>query len=302
MARTGSIIAAWVIGIVSWLPSAAQDSAKHSTEVASSSPARPSLFGTLARDLPALDTLSQRYPSHPLLGVLRFAEPRDAYVRNKIRDYTCTLIKRERIDGELQARQSMLLKVRHAQLKDGATVHPFAVFVRFLEPQKIADRRVVFVAGQNNGKMLVRNGGRGLRGAIVRVEPDGDAALRENLLPITEAGFDTVIRSLINQVRHDIQADPRGENTEVSFFRNARVNGRSCSHVRVVHPHPDAKLGFHLANVYVDDQLNVPVRVEVYQWPGEGEQQPRLMGEYTYVNVELNKGLSDEDFTREKLR
>jgi hypothetical protein len=90
--------------------------------------------------------------------------------------------------------------------------------------------------------------------------------------------------------------DPTGENTQVTFFRAAKVEGRSCTRIRVMHPTPDENLNFHIANVYVDDELQVPIRVEGYGWPDGEEDDPPLLEEYTFTRLRLNVGLTDAHF------
>jgi hypothetical protein len=111
-----------------------------------------------------------------------------------------------------------------------------------------------------------------------------------------------VVRRLVERIEDDIEADPDGNNTEVQFFRNSRVGGRECTQVRVRHPVSQPGLVYHLANVYVDNQLHVPIRIDGYDWPdGDGEQ-PELLEEYTFMKLRLNVGLTDADFQFEPLR
>jgi hypothetical protein len=137
---------------------------------------------------------------------------------------------------------------------------------------------------------------------IVNISPTSDAASRESRYPITELGLDNVVSRLIDQARHDIIADPDGKNTEVVFYHNAEIDGRVCTHIRVTHPIADDAFDFHQANIYVDDKLNVPLRVENYTWPKKEGEPPQLMEEYTYMRMKLNVGLTDGNFAEELIR
>ena len=53
---------------------------------------------------------------------------------------------------------------------------------------------------------------------------------------------------------------------------------------------------FHIAQIYIDKALNVPVRYAAYTWPEAAGEKPLLLEEYTYVNMKLNVGLTDADF------
>ena len=51
-----------------------------------------------------------------------------------------------------------------------------------------------------------------------------------------------------------------------------------------------------MARIYLDDQLNLPIRYEAYDWPDQPGDKPVLLEEYTYVNLKINQGLTDADF------
>ena len=76
----------------------------------------------------------------------------------------------------------------------------------------------------------------------------------------------------------------------------AKVNGRVCTVFEITHPVPRRNFQFHKTIVFIDDELNVPIRFENYSWPTERGGKPVLEEEYTYINLKLNKGLLDSDF------
>jgi hypothetical protein len=102
-------------------------------------------------------------------------------------------------------------------------------------------------------------------------------------------------RRIIDKVEADMRADPTGENTQVTFFLGAKVNGRVCTHFHVTHPQRAEGLSFYMASVYVDDDLQVPIRIEGYDWP-EDSGDPVLLEEYTFTHLQLNVGLTDASF------
>jgi hypothetical protein len=114
--------------------------------------------------------------------------------------------------------------------------------------------------------------------------------------------LDNVVSRLIDQARRDIIADPDAKNTEVVFYLHAEIDGRACTHIRVTHPTEDHIFDFHQANIYVDDELHVPLRVESYTWPKKAGEPALLMEEYTYMKLKLNVGLTDRNFSEELVR
>jgi hypothetical protein len=48
--------------------------------------------------------------------------------------------------------------------------------------------------------------------------------------------------------------------------------------------------------VFIDDELQVPIRYAAYGWPETEGGKPTLEEEYTYLDVALNVGLTSADF------
>jgi hypothetical protein len=252
--------------------------------------------------LPKLEALPNDWRSHPLMPALILAAEYHQYMLDSVQDFRCVLVKRERINGRLRDYDYIATKVRRQELKDGKVVKPYAVYMQFLAPRKLRGRIVIYVEGQNDNKMVVRNGGTRFDYVTLKIAKDSEAALRETHYPITELGLVNVVSRLAEQVCDDIVADPLGENTTVAFFRGAKIDERSCTHIRVTHPQKAEGLDFHIANVYVDEELRVPIRVEGFDWPAEEGGDPILMEEYTYTKLKLNVGFTDDDFSLDLLK
>ncbi|MEO8497656.1 MAG: DUF1571 domain-containing protein [Planctomycetota bacterium] len=248
-----------------------------------------------AQDLP------EKWEKHPLARALVFATERHIFIDKQVKDFSCILTKRERINGRLHEYEYLRTNVRREQ-KIGDQTIPFAVFAEFLAPKKLKGRKVLYVEGRNDNKMLVRNGGARFGHVIVNIAPTSDAVLRESRYPVTELGLANVVSRLMDQARHDIIADPDAKNTKVVFYRDAEIDERVCTHIQVTHPVEDHIFDFYQANIYVDDKLNVPLRVESYTWPKKEGEPPLLMEEYTYTRLKLNVGLTDRDFSEDLVR
>jgi hypothetical protein len=233
---------------------------------------------------------------HPLTPVYRFATIRYAYMRPRLRDFECMIVKQERIGGELGSRQHIHLKVRSHQMRDGRVVTPYSVYANWVAPQEFVGRKVLYVAGWNEGKMRVRKGGGRFNYLKVNLSPFSEGVMAESRYPITDVGIVRVAGRMIDMVEEHILIDPQGANTKVAFFKNAKVSGRVCTRIYIEHPEPWPGLGFYQASLYVDNKLHVPVRVESYLWPDEETGELPLLEEYTYLKLRLNVGLSDADF------
>jgi len=238
----------------------------------------------------------------PLTAVIEYARREQQYMNRMVRDFTCRLVKRERINGVLQEMHFIDMEVREAQSDGGQLVRPLSIYLHFLGPKNVLDRRVIFVEGANQGKILVRNGGKHFDYVIADVDPNSEAAREETLVPVTGIGFNRLLAHMIDVLDKHRQIDVTGENTTAERIRGAKINGRECTVIRITHPQPMQGLEFHQANVFVDDELHAPVRVDYSDWPKiEGRPAP-LIAEYTYTNLKLNVDLPDSTFSTARLR
>jgi len=261
------------------------------------------LNASLARKLPVdpsystKESLPENWESHPLAPALNLARQRIAHIREHVRDFTCLLVKRERINGQLRDYEYLATRVRREQRGDDEVTVPFSVFTEYLGPAKIKGRKVLYVQGVNDDKLLVRNGGVRFNYVTLKLEPDSPAALRESRYPITELGLDAFTERMIEFTLNDIRNDPSGENSQIQFFEDASVDKRPCLHIQVVHPTPGEDFSYHMANIYIDNELHMPIRIETYDWPRQGDDERVLQEEFTFTRLKLNVGLTDADFS-----
>lgn len=254
--------------------------------------------GREALEEPLLRTSRSTSPNpagHPLDPMLEYARTGLKTLQSNITDYTCTLVKRERIQDKVGEHEYIYAKVRNRKVQNGAVVQPFSVYMYFLKPGTVKGREVIFVEGRNGDKMIAHEGG-SMVGYLpsVWLRPDGVIAMRGQRYPITEMGIENLVVKLIERGERD-RKDGKG-NIEVAFHKDAKVNGRVCTLLQVTRPKPAPNLDFHLAQIFIDDELNVPIRYVAYGFPArEGEPLP-VIEEYTYLNMKLNVGLSDRDF------
>lgn len=238
----------------------------------------------------------------PLTAVIDYARREQQYMNRTVRDFTCRLVKRERINGVLQEMHFIDMEVRESQSAGGQVTQPLSIYLHFLAPKNVVDRRVIFVEGANQGKILVRNGGKHFDYVIADVDPNSAAAQEETLVPVTGIGFNRLLAHMIDVLEKHRQIDPAGANTTAERIRGAKINGRDCTVIRITHPQPMPGLEFYQANVFVDEELHAPVRVDYSDWPKiEGRPAP-LIAEYTYTNLKLNVDLPDSTFATSRLR
>jgi hypothetical protein len=235
--------------------------------------------------------------SHPLDPAISLAQRGLETIRSNVRDYTCVMVKRERIDGELGDYEYMYAKVRSQQMVNGQVVVPFSVYLYFLKPEGVKGREVIYVRGRNDDKLIAHEPTSSLLGKFgsVWLRPDGMMAMKGNRYPITEIGMETLVVRLLETGERDRQ---RGE-VDVRFHKGAKINGRVCTMLEVIHPEERPYFDFHKAQIFIDDELNIPIRYAAWTWPLREGDEPVLQEEYTYLQVKLNQGLTDADFDPE---
>ena len=220
---------------------------------------------------------------HPLMPVVRWAQASNKHLQT-LADYSATFVKRERVGDELTEHQYLFVKVRH---------QPFSVYLTFLAPAALKGREAIYVEGKNGGNLLAHD--TGLKDKLlgtVSIKPDGMLAMQNSRHPITEMGMLNLTGKIARVGEQALQFNE----SEVRYFPGAKVNGRVCTCIQITNPKPRQELYHHLRRIFVDDEWNVPIRFETYDWPTKVGEQPPLTEEYTYLNLKFNNGFTDWDF------
>ena len=233
--------------------------------------------------------LEQRPGEHPLMPALRVAQAGVAHIDADIKDYSAILYKQERIDGTLQEQEVAYVKVRH---------NPFSVHMFFLAPHK--GRECLYVAGPNGEKsdLHARDSGFRKKLGVFKLDPDGRLAMAGQKYPITKLGIRNLTTELIEVASNDVnygECEVRTLQTTIG----TPTDKRPVTVIEVVHPTERRNFRFHKAQVFIDNELGVPIRYAAYLWPkNPGEESP-LEEAYTYLNLKVNNGFTDADFNPE---
>lgn len=233
-------------------------------------------------------------PPHPLDQAVEIAHSALEEMRTNVLDYTAILAKRESVKGVIGSPSYMNVKFRNARKLDNGTTSPFSIYMKFLKPRGSAGREVIWVDGQNKNNLLVHEPkGTPLVGnRTFSLAPNGFMAMKGQRYPIYKAGLESLIVNLIEKAERDRAAGP----CICNYREGANINKRPCSCIELVHPDRRAPYEFHKALVFIDKELNLPVRYAAYDWPVVPGGEAPLIEEYTYYNVKVNVGLTDLDF------
>ncbi len=257
--------------------------------------AAPTVDPPATKKVPAIKasaTKAVKPAPHPLDDALETARRGLDGIRANVRDYSAVLVKRERVDGKLGKHEYMKIKVRSEGVKEDGSRIPFSVYMKFIKPKECAGRELIWVKGKNENQMCVHEGSGIIALKTFNLDPDGWLAMKGQRYPVYEAGMENLVVKLIEKAERDKAAG----NCEVVYRDGVKIQGRECSVIEVTHAEERAPYDFHIAKVYIDTELQLPIRYQAHIWPKEGSTKPRLLEEYTYLHVKLNQGFTDKDF------
>jgi hypothetical protein len=146
----------------------------------------------------------------------------------------------------------MALKVRE---------NPFSVALKFNSPYR--GRQVIYVEGENDGKMLVKPEGFKAIVGTLSIDPHGDQALAENRHPITQAGLSSMVRLVLSQWKSELKQEDLHD-VEISEDKST---GQTCRKIQVVRSSQTPGIPFHMTCLYLSQETKLPVRIENYDWP-----------------------------------
>jgi hypothetical protein len=197
--------------------------------------------------------------------------------------YTATMRRQERIDGVLGTEQTLAMKVRH---------HPFALYLRFLEPD--AGKEVVYAEGRYDNHVMAHPGG--FARAFVprlKVPPDSALAMAGNRHSVTEAGLLNLTNKLIWFRRLDL----KDAEAETLLDRVTDADGHEWLRSVHTHPHKTPDRPFMYIEVLYDPETKIPMQISSYDWPEPGDDGERKLAErYEYDDLDLDAPLTDLDF------
>ena len=230
-------------------------------------------------------------PEHSLDRAIQMATDGLAQMRANVRDYSAIMVKRERVDGVVGEPNYMRMKIRCPRTTPEGDV-PFSVYLKFLKPRKVAGREVIWVAGENDNKLCVHE--TGLMGMKrFYLDPDGWLAMQGNRYAIYNAGIENLMIKLVERAERDKTAG----DCSVEYRGGVELMKRPCSMIEVTHVHKRPPYDFHKAQIFIDDELNMPVRFVSYDWPTSPGAKPEVIEEYTYLKISINEGFQDIDFS-----
>jgi hypothetical protein len=109
--------------------------------------------------------------------------------------------------------------------------------------------------------------------------------------PITKVG----IRNLTAELIQKMEADTKYAECEVTT-RAEKIGNRPVTLVQIVHPVPRQNFDAHIARLFFDNELGIPIHYDSFLWPQQQGGEPPLDESFTYTNLKINNGFTARDF------
>lgn len=203
----------------------------------------------------------------------------------RVRDYMGTLVKEERVNGQLQPEQYVEIRVRQ---------QPFSIFLKWQGPKPFVGQEAMFVAGRNDNKLRAKGTGLAAIAGYVSLDPRDPRALAQSRHVITETG----IGNLIETISRNVELERRFPANVVQVkFADFAFQGKPCTCMETTHLVNNGQFYAYRTLVFFDKDLKVPVRFEAYDWPVPGgNPKGEKLEVYSYINLKFNVGLTDAAF------
>jgi hypothetical protein len=229
---------------------------------------------------PTASTTPTPAKADPLATML--SEAKAAYA--KMRDYTGTFTRQERINGVLGPEQVAEMKMR---------VQPVGVAVRFARPDSAAGMEVLYSAAARDGKVRYRPAGIAGRKGFQKLDVDDSQFLAANRHPVPEWG----IGGILDRVANAVAREKTLNNPVEVYTAEYQFAGRAVTRYEILTRRPHAFRSAARMIVYVDNQTRLPVRFEAYDDPKPGNPTGDLLEAYSYTDLKWNTGLGESTFT-----
>lgn len=201
-------------------------------------------------------------PDQTLRRLLADAEKR----LKQMPTYQVDITRVERVGSQLQPEEKALLSIQR---------EPKAVRLEWPDgPSK--GREVIYSAAIDDRKMHVNMANAAIPMPRMSLPVDSPLALRNSRHAITEAGFDTILDNLIQQLEGPGKTPPPGGRLTYKGLHKPENMDQTCHLIQRISPEKE------IWRVYLDTETLMPVVVTAHQVDGE------LLERYAYTNLRPN--------------
>jgi len=186
-----------------------------------------------------------------------------------IKDYTCVFHKIELVDEEIIEKKNIIYKFKK----------PLCCYLKWPSGSE-----AIYVHGNYDDKLKYHSGN--IFGFIVfSLDPRGNLAMTDNRHSI----LDSHIGHIIDVVNTNYNRAKKNKELKTFFEGSKVLNGTKTLLFKTILPENKDYYG-HVINIYIDAELYLPIKIEVYGWEME------LLEMYHFSDLRVNVGLTDIDF------
>jgi hypothetical protein len=218
-------------------------------------------------------------PADPLGELL--SEARTAY--GKMRDYSGTYTRQERLNGSLSAQQVGEMKMR---------VNPVGVYIRFAIPDSVSGMEIAYTGARRNAKVRYRQAGAAGRKGALRLDVDDAKFVADNRHPVTEWGMGPIIETIASATAREKTLN----NPVETFTSDYQFASRNVTRYEILLRRPHALRYAARMVVYIDKETKLPIRFEAYDEPKGGAIVGELLEAYSFTDLKFNTGLGENVF------
>lgn len=207
----------------------------------------------------------------------------------KSKGYTATFYKQEVVHGNMTKPQAMQVKIRH---------QPFSVYMKWVAGDK--GRELLYVDGKHDNDMLIHLGKGGRVLPTLKLNPNGDQAMKEARYPVTDMGILNLAKKIVAYRKRDLG---NKKLPKCVMFDNQILNDRKCYCFVIEYESQADSKDYRKSILFVDKQHLLPVCIQNFAWGGESQSvaerdKATLIEDYRYSGLRLNNRLADSDFDR----
>jgi hypothetical protein len=226
-------------------------------------------------------TAKSQTPTEPAAQLI--SEARNSFGR--VRDYVGTMVRQERVGGQLQPEQFIDLRVRQ---------QPYSVYLKWTSPKQFVGQEAFYITGKNNNEMKAKGAGLAGIAGYLSMPPNDPRALRHSRHTITETGIGHMIETIARSYELERRFPPSQVKVQIADYA---FQQRVCTRMEVTHLVNNGQFYCYRCVVYFDKEMKLPVRFEAYDWPKTGgDPNGELIECYSYINLKFNVGLTDAAF------
>lgn len=214
----------------------------------------------------------------------------------QVPDYTATFFKEESVVATKPPQSQIInLKLRHA---------PLSIYMKWIAGDE--GRELLYVDGQNKGKMLVKIGGaKGRLVPCVKIDPRGALAMQQSRHPVTDVGLLKLAEKILKNRTEEFIAG-KSDKIRCQLLEDQSFDGRPCWVFVLEFEDAEVVKPYRKSIQFIDKEYLLPVCIKNYGWPETDQEigdeltldKATMIEHYSYSNVRMQAQLAEADFDR----